>query len=337
MSIGPITKAAGAAGIGVEGPIHVDGFLTTYSEAYAQEESSFVSSVAASNIPVNKQSDLYLTYPRGYFWRDQVERRPLGGRPVQATYKAASDSYIAEEWALEHVIDDRQRANADAPISLEMNGTALLTQAQMIRSDRMWAAAFFATSVWTNDFTGGADFMQFSDPNSDPLRVIEEKSVLMQSSTAKRPNTLIVGANVNTEFANHPDIIDRIKYTQRGVVTGDLLASMFGVTNYRVAASVYNTAKEGATEDIDFIVNPDAMWLGYIAPNAALNTPTAIARFSWTGLIAGATNNLGGVISRGRDARAYSDYLHSRTAFALKKVSADLGIFFAAAVSPPSN
>lgn len=331
---GTIKKASGA---NAEGPLHVDGYLTSYSEAYAQEESAFVSGVAASNIPVTKQSDLFVKYPRGYFWRDQVARRPLGGRPVQASYKVSSDTYIAEEWALEHVIDDRQRANTDQPINLEENATMLLTQAQMIRSDRLWAQSFFTTGVWTSDFIGGADFMQFSDPNSDPLREIEEKSVLMQSSAARRPNTLIAGANVNTEFVNHPDIIDRIKYTQRGVVTADILAAMFGVQNYRVAASVYNSAKEGATDDVDFIVDPDSFWLGYIAPQAALNTPTAIGRFAWTGLVPGATNSLGGVISRGRDGRAYSDYFHSRTAFALKAVSVDLGIFFSHAVSPPSN
>lgn len=328
-----IRKAAGNP----EGTLHIDRYLTNFSEMFVQEQSNFISNVAATNIPVLKESDKFVKYPRGYFWRDDVRVRPLGGRPVQSSYKVESDNYNAEEWALEAVIDDRLRANADDPINLEQNATELLTQKQMIRSDRLWAAAFFTTGVWTNDYVGGADFTQFSDPNSDPIRDIEEKSKLMMMTTARRPNTLIVGANVDTELKNHPDVLDRIKYTQRGVVTDELLAALFNVGSYRTAASIYETAAEGATSDIEWVGNPDAMLLCYIAPTGGLNTPTAIARFSWTGLIPGATNQFGGVIERGRDDRAKSDWFQSRTAFALKKVSADLGIFFSGAVSPPSN
>ena len=88
---------------------------------------------------------------------------------------------------------------------------------------------------------------------------------------------------------------------------------------------------------IDVIADPNAMWLGYIEPSPSMDAPTAIARFGWTGLIPGATQPNGGVITRGRDDRAYSDWIHSRNAFDYKQVSADLGIFFQYANSPLSN
>jgi hypothetical protein len=320
-----------------QGTLHNDRYLTNFSEMFMQEERAFAASRVATNIPVLKESDKFVKYPRGYFWRDEVKVRPLGGRPVQASYATEPDNYNCEEWALEATLDDRLRANADEPINLEENATVLLTQKQMIRAERLWSGVCWGTGIWTNDYVGGADFAQFSDPNSDPIRVIEEKSKLMMSQAAKRPNRLVVGANVDTELRNHPDILDRIKYTQRGIVTDELLAALFGVEEYACLTSVYETAAEGATSDIDWINNPDAMLLCYVAPQAGLNTPTAVARFSWTGLVPGATNKLGGVISRGREDRAKSDWFQSANAFAYKKVSADLGIFFSGAVSPPSN
>ena len=75
------------------------------------------------------------------------------------------------------------------------------------------------------------------------------------------------------------------------------------------------------------------MWLGFIEPNPGLDSPTAIATFAWTGLIPGVTNTLGGVIERGRDDRAHSDYFQGRMAWDMQIIAADLGVFFSAAVA----
>lgn len=321
----------------IQGALHVDGYLTSYSEAYMQDPNVFISPTCASNIPVAKESDKYVKYPRGYFWRDEAEVRPLGGRPAQVGYKVDSGTYLAEEWALEHTIDDRQRANTDAPIRLDENGTRLLTGKQMIRQDRIWATKFFKTGVWTRDVAGGADFKQFDDATSNPIATIDQWKEVMAENTGFMPNTLILGSEVKKALRSNPDVRDAIKYTGIGVADNAKLAELFDIENVRVARSVYNTALEGATDSIQFIVNKSAMLLCYIAPDPGLDTPTAIARFSWTGLIPGATNQFGGVISRGRDDRAYSDWLHSRNAFDMQAVSTDLGIFFSAAVQAFSN
>jgi hypothetical protein len=321
----------------IQGAIHVDQYLTDYSLAYMQDSRNFMAGVASSNIPVQKESDKYVIYPPGYFWRDEAQVRPLGGRPVQVSYKIDSGQYLAEEWALEHTIDDRQRANADAPINLDLNATRLLTGKQMIRADRIWSQKFFQSGVWTNETSGLGDFTPFNDASSEPISVIDEYKDIMAQTTGMLPNTLIVGVNVKRALRSNPDITDRIKYTQTGIANDGLLASLFEVDNFRVARAVYNTALEGGTDDFQFISDPNAMLLAYIDPSPSLESPTAIGRFSWTGLIPGATNDMGGVINRGRDDRAYSDWFHNRQAFDLKQVAPDLAVFFANAVVPVSN
>jgi hypothetical protein len=103
-----------------------------------------------------------------------------------------------------------------------------------------------------------------------------------------------------------------------------------------VVRSIYNAAQEGAEDDFEYIVDPNGAWLGYIEPTAGMDAPTAIARFGWTGLIPGSTGQNGGVITRGRDERAYSDWIHSRNAFDYKLVSPDLGVYFTNANLPTS-
>lgn len=323
----------------IEGVLHVDRYLTNFSVNYVQDASSFVAQQAASVIGVLKQTDQYVSYDRGYFWRDEAQPRPLGGRPVQVGYKLEPGSYNAIEYGLEHVVDDRQRANADDPIRLDENATTLLTQKHLIKQDRIWAQRFFKAGVWTNDFTGvvsspgASQFVQFSDPDSDPIGTIDEMKDLIHAQTGFMPNTLVLGTNVKRALRTHPDIADRIKYTQVGIADEPILASLFEVDKVVVARSIYNAALEGAANDFTYINDPNGMWLGYIDPTPGLDSPTAIANFAWTGLFPGETNAIGGVMQRGRDERAHSDWFQYRMAWDLQAVAVDLGAFAASVVA----
>lgn len=320
----------------IGGELRVDNYLTDFSVSWRQDQTNFVAGFASTPVSVMHESDKYAIYPQGYWWRDEAAVRPLGGRPVQVRYKVESGQYLAEEWALEHTIDDRQRANVAQPFNLDVNGVRLLEGKQLLREDRLWASKFWKAGVWTHDIVGGPDFTPFNDASSDPIAFIDEMKDRFFQSTGKLPNTLALGSKVKTALRSNPDIVDRIKYTQRGVADNDVLAAVFEVQNVRVVRSIYNAAAEGAEDDFEYVADPNAMWLGYIEPTAGMDAPTAIARFGWTGLIPGAANDIGGVINRGRDDRAYSDWIHSRNAFDYKLVSPDLGIFFTNANLPTS-
>lgn len=324
----------------ISGDTNPDAYLTDYSFGLQQQDGVFVSSVASSRIPVTQEAGKYNVYPPGWFWRDEAKVRPLGGRPVQVGYGVTEDTYIAEEWALEHVIDDRTRQNSRLQNRLDENATKLLTSKQMIRADRIWATSFFVTGVWGQEVTGvtatpGADeFLSWADDASSPLSDIEDWKEVIRAGTGMEPNTLVLGSNVRKRLKNHPEFVDRIKYTSSAAITNAIMAALFEIDNLRVARALYNTADEqpisvAATggENLSYIVDANSAWLGYIDPNPTLDSATAIATFAWDSLIPGQTNDFGGVISRGRDGRAYSDYFHSRQAFGMKKVSDDLAVF----------
>lgn len=322
-----------------QGTYHVDRYLTNFSISWAQNQMNFVGRRAASIIPVTNQSNKFSEWDRGYFWRDEMAARPLGGRPVQTTKKVLEHTYSAEEWALEDFIDDRQRANVDAPLNLEEATTGNLTMKALIKLDRMWVQAFFKAGVWTGLRVGTAStpganqFLQFDDVNSDPIGAVDEAKDVFFQRTGIMPNTLVLGHQVRRALRSHPDIADRIKYVGIGLADEAKLQELFDIPNVMTARSLYNAADEGETNDFQYIVDGRAMWLGYVDPNPSLNSPTSIAVFAWTGLIPGATNAMGGVIERGRDDRAHSDWFQIRQAFDIKAVAADLGMFFSTVVS----
>lgn len=322
----------------LKGEFRIDSYLTNFSEQYRQDSKHFVAGKASTPVPVQHESDKYAIYPRGYFWRDEAEVRPLGGRPVQVRYKVESGQYLAEEWALEHTIDDRQRVNTQTPFDLDESGVMLLEGKMMIREERIWAEKFWGAGKWATDLSAsGGDFTPFDDQSSDPVELIDDYKVRFLQETGMMPNTIVLGANVQPKLRSNANIIDRLKYTQTGVANMDALASLFEVDTVGVARGIYNAANEGADDDFEFIADPNGMLMLYIEPTARMDAPTAIARFGWTGLLGGAANSVGGVIIRGRDDRARSDWIQSSNAFDYKQVASDLGVWFGGATTPVSG
>lgn len=335
----PLRKAAGDALL-IEGPLHQDTYLSNYSEMWMQDQSEFISTGATTVIPVSNKSDIYVKYERGYFWRtSQVEPRPLAGAPVEAGYKFTTGTYTVEEYALAHLIDDRQRANADAQFNLDENAVILLDHQHMIQMDQKWAEIAFTTGVWTTEFQGvnsspsATQILQFDQTGSDPVAMMRKRKREFKQTTGFMPNTLVVGQKVHDTLMDHPDIVDRIKYTQTGIADRALLSSMFGVSNYYIPGSIVNLHPEGQSDSFDWIIDDRSMLLCYIHPVAATNSPTAIATFSWTGLLGSNAANIAPVYYRGRYDDRYTDYIHAKSAWDMRIISQDLGIFFHEAVA----
>lgn len=310
--------------------LHVDRFLTDLSVAFVQDNSNFVSDKVFPVVPVQKQSDQFIQYDRGAFWRDEVGPRPLGGRADVADWDFSTDTYLCVEHALAHKVDDRQRANADDPLNLDRQAARLLQTQMAVDNDRRWASEYFTSGVWSTDLDGsGADFTQFDDfSNSEPIKLIDAEAEEVVRLTGQQINTLVAGAKVFRALKNHPNIKDVIKYTQTAIVTEDILARVLGVENFFVARSVENTAVEGATDSFDFIVDETALLAVHAPAEPGLDVPSAGYTFAWSNLLDGAANLMGSAIMRGRDEFAHSDHFEIRSATDLKVVAPDLGVFF---------
>lgn len=336
---------------GAENIVFQDGLfdetLTAYSESYIQEASDFISNQVATIIPVRLESGSYWKFPRSYFYRDEMALRPLGGTPVQVRYGIEQGKYAVEEYAAEHIIDDRQRAKMNVPaINLNMNAVKLLSQKALIRRDRQWATTFFKTGVWGTDLTGipsgtptPDQFLQWDQAAANPIRDVAVARERVMLGTGKRPNVMVLGARAYEYLRQSPALIDLFKYTQGGLINIDLMRDMFEVDRIVVCRSVYNAADEqGVTkdaEDLQYIVDPDSAWLGYVEPEPMPDSPTAVAMFVWTGYEAGlAGTNIGGVIRTGRDDRARSDWFQITDAMVYEAVATELGVFFNKVIAP---
>lgn len=312
--------------------------------AWEQDEGNFVAARVFPTIPVMKESDLYAIYQKGYLYRtSQMQKRALGARPAQTGYEITEGSYRAIEWALEHMVDDRERANTDQPLDPDIGATILLTSQAMIQRETLWTTTFFTTGVWSVDWTGvsaaptGVQFLQWDQSGSDPIQFVRNRINDVGGKTGYRPNKIVFGTTAYEAFLNHPDVIDRLKYTTgpsayAGSVN-QVIASLLDLEEVLVPRGVSNTAAEGQADSISYIANATNVGLFYAAPSPSIRAPSAGYTFAYTGLIPGVTNAFGGVIMRGREELAHSDVFQIRAAYDQRIVATDLGEMFQNVVS----
>jgi hypothetical protein len=308
--------------------VHVDSVLTNISIAYLQDQNNYVASKVFPVIPVDKQSDVYFTYPKNAWLRDEAQRRAPASESAGSGYGVSTDSYSADVWAFHMDVPDQVRKNADSPLSPDSDATKFVTTRLLLRKEKQWVSDYFTTSVWGTDSTPSNLWSNYS--TSDPTEDIEAAKQTILTNTGFMPNTLVLGYPVFRQLKNHPDFRDRIKYTTSDNITAQLIARMLEVENVYVAMSTNATNIEGETAVYALVHGKHAL-LCYTNPNPGLLAPSAGYTFAWTG-VGGAFGSEVGV-SRIPMPLVKADRIEAEMAWDNKVVASDLGYFFNGAVS----
>lgn len=319
--------------------VHTDQPLTNISVAFLQNASNFVASRVFPNIRVQKQSDVYYTYDRGFFNRNQAKLRAPATEAAIAGFGLSTDNYRADVVALKTQLAWQVEANADAPVQLERANTELLLHQMLIQKEVDWATKYFGSGIWGTNYAGVAsspgtgEVVQWSDQTSgDPIGDIRDAKTDIMESTGMMPNTMVMSQRVLDALIDHPDIVDRIKYsggvgnTNPAMASEQTLAQLFGIDRILVMRAIQNTAAEGDTNAHSFIGGKNAL-LAYVAPTPGLMTPTAGYTFTWSGYQGGG-NEFGVTISRREDDKIKATEVEAELAYVHKLVASDLGLMF---------
>lgn len=312
---------------------HIDKILTNLSVKYTQDDTAFIASKVFPMVPVAKQSDKFFVYKREDWFRDEAEKRAMGTESVGGDYELTTDVYFAERYAFHKDVYDEERANSDDPLSPDEDATAFVTEKLLLNKENNWAKRFFKAGVWGTDLAGadtpaaGKVIYWDNYTSSDPIKDMSDYSTNVSEVTGKQPNTLVIGRRVYNALKNHPDILDRIRYSQKGVVTTDLIAELFDVERILVATAIQNIAKKGQVADMKYIMGNNAL-LCYTTPTPRLRTATAGYTFVWTGLMGSAA--WGGRINRIPNPLVGlgTERIEAECCYDMKVIAADMGVFF---------
>ncbi|MNO66691.1 hypothetical protein D3C76_574870 [compost metagenome] len=229
-------------------------------------------------------------------------------------------------------VNEQDRVNADDPLTPDRDATEFVSRKLLIKKETTWAKKFFQPGVWGLELQGVESgpttnqTIQFDQPTSDPVRFIRNQNTQLVERTGYKANTLVMSPYVYDALIEHEDILDRIKYTQKGIATQDLIAQLFEVDYVYVPRAIVNTQAKGKDGQYQFIMGKNAL-LMYVEKNPGLKKPSAGYTFSWVGLKGASA--MGSRINRismpwlGHE----TERIEAEMAFDHKIIGKDLGIF----------
>ena len=317
--------------------VHIDAILTNISVAYLQKQDNFIADKVFPVIPVDKKSNKYFVYTKNDWFRDEAQRRADATESAGSGFSLTTATYNTDVFAFHKDVGDQTVANSDAPLNPLREAAEFVTQRLLLRRELQFVTDYFTTGVWGKDITGVSgtpstnEVKQWSDyTNSDPINDIEAAKSQILSTTGIEANTLVLGYEVFRQLKNHPDLVDRIKYTSSQTITTDMLAAMFDIPRVMVAKAVKATNNEGATGAYGFAYGKGAL-LCNVATNPGVLTPSAGYQFSWTGVSGGLGANIGTSSFRMESLKATR--VEAEMAFDNKVVASDLGYFWTTIVA----
>ena len=324
--------------------VHINAPLTNVSIAYMQSASSFIADKVFPKVPVEKQSDLFWKYSKSDWRRTEVKRRAPSTESAGTGWTTTTDQYFAHVYAVHKDIDDQLRANADSNFNLDRDATEFITNQHLLKRDIDWVNSYFKAGVWATEKTGVASapaagqFLQWDQASSDPIGDVAGWLIDFRQLTGFAPNICVMGAYVMKALKQHPDIIDRIKYTQRGIVTEDLIATLFDVDELYVTyatqslgPSIPDADAQDAAASYQFIGDPKGLLFAYAPSSPSTMTPSAGYTFTWKGYLGG--NSEGVKVRKFRMEHIRSDRVEAEQTYDMKVVCEDMGLWIGSAVA----
>jgi len=243
--------------------VHTDKILTNISIMY--RNAAYVGTEIMPIVPVKKKSDIYYIYnSKADRFRIPKTLRAPRSESRTVDWEVTTDGYVCDEHALNDLIDDIERDNADKPINPEVDTVEFLTDIIQLSLEMR------IKTILESSLSANAPSVEWGTyDTSDPIADIETGKNAIHAVIFKEPNVLLLGKAVYDKLKHHPKILDRIKYVQKGVVTAELMASVFEVEKVIVGKAGYNTAKEGKTAVLSYLWGKNAI-LAYVEPKPGL-------------------------------------------------------------------
>jgi hypothetical protein len=262
--------------------VHVDAALTNFALQLPAEQ-DFIADLVCPIIPVMKESDKYYKFNREEL-KPVDTYRADGAEAKEFSWTQTTDTYSCSEHALKAHVTDRRIANSDSAIRPRTRTVTKLSRALRLARERRvqtlmqtganWAASAHPSNHWDE---------ASADPEADVHSA--RSAFLLQAGVY--PNTIIINDVVRDT------VVRWLKAQADGITLMEFMAAdanvigkqssffkgLFGIPNWIVGSSVYDSAALGvATESMARVWNDSAVLL-YVDPNPDMETASAAYTF----------------------------------------------------------
>jgi hypothetical protein len=315
--------------------VHINAPLSQLSIGY--HPTGMVAEQVFPVVPVAHESDYYYVWDKGSAFRvarsdGRGSLRADGAKSNLEDYGATPDLYKAEEWALKTRITDRQRANQDPVLQLEVSKTRrvqdkiLLDQEIRVASLLTNTATYASSNVVTLSGTSQWNNASFSS-QAGTQSVIEQqfdigREAIRVATGGREANIAVVPMAVWRVMKRDIGIRDQIKYTHSDILMEGGLPDILWGLKVIVPSSMYSVSVEGETPTLVDCWGKNVV-IAYVDPNPGLDGLTLGTTFRarpWQ-------------VKQWREEEEESTYYEPSIVQAEKLVSKDCGYLIAAAIA----
>lgn len=253
--------------------VHENKALSNLAIQFLQEKDGFIANDVAVPLTVQKESDKYFVFDRTN-WKLGNDLRAAGASSNRVRQPGLStETYLVEEYTQHDIVPIREIENADAPLQPLQDATSFLVENLMINREQRAAELLFTTTAVETIATLTAATQWDATTGSTPIDDIDLGIFTVGKQCGRKGNVVSTGDTVWRVLKNHEDILDRIKYTQTGIVTKDILASALDLDAMNIGSAVYDTTDEGiASQTIQYLWNDDKVLVNYRTKRASAKT-----------------------------------------------------------------
>lgn len=271
--------------------VHVNQALTQFTVGY--HPMGYVAESVMPCVPVAHESDIYWVWDKGQAFR--LERTDGygtewadGTEPHEENYGATQKAYSTKGYKLRTRITDRERANADQVLNLEMSKVRRAQDKILMDQELRVSSLMFNTANNTGSTTlSGTSQWNNASFTSQPTNAFSAIKVNIDTGvTAVRqatggliPNTIVIPHAVAIVLSHDVGLNDYLKYTHPDLVnaatpiSGVLPARLWGM-NVVVPTAPYISSVEGEPVTTTSDVWGKSVWLGYVNPNPGIDSLT---------------------------------------------------------------
>lgn len=263
----------------------LDRVLTNISVAF--ENNELVGENLAPTVTVDSETDLYNIFERSSAWRPSGDdiRAPGTKANEIPPRKMSRESYRAVEHSLMDIIpvEERERARRgeggdpyadsveDLTGSILMGREAKIVDMALDTGNYPAAGTTSPTVTW-DDYDA-----------SHPIRDLKAGRDYLAGPSAifRKPNVAVMGYEVFTVLEDHPEFIERIKYSQRGVTSSEIIAELTGMGRIIQASAGKITTPAGTgAQDVAYMWGKDVV-LAYVPPKPGRRTLAYMYEFAY--------------------------------------------------------
>lgn len=209
---------------------------------------------------VTEKSDEYYIYNITDAFRPGDTKRANKSKARRIELERLSvGTYLLQNHASAIETSEEDKAFSDPAVNPSEDAIMEITRDLMLDMELTVAENFFtSTAIASNLLTLSTDAWDLDTTTSTPIEDFDTAVRGIMTSIAKKPTGAFMGKKTFDVLKNHPDILDRVKWSERGVVSEQVLGNVVGVP-ITVNSVIAQTLKYDISSTANFVFDNNVL------------------------------------------------------------------------------